>query len=139
MSILSALKAKGAKGKNIEEAIKTLPSSGGGDNKSDVLYVNALDAGGNKISDPSHTFAEICNAYDSGKMIFLRLMYIPVEYGGLHRCSIIPLVNLYSDQFEWREVKINSNNGENSASYVYCKCDNNDEWTLTKGSVRIYS
>ena len=43
MSILSALKAKGAKGKNIEEAVKTLPIGGG--SGGGVLVVNVTTEG----------------------------------------------------------------------------------------------
>ena len=43
MSILSALKARGAKGKNIEEAVKTLPIGGG--SGGGVLVVNATMEG----------------------------------------------------------------------------------------------
>lgn len=57
MSILSALKAKGAKGKNIEEAVKTLPANESG---SGVLFVNAIPDGQKAVLD--HTWKEIHDA-----------------------------------------------------------------------------
>ena len=58
MSILSALKARGAKGKNIEEAVKTLPIGGG--SGGGVLVVNATTEGQTKTFD--HTWQEIHDA-----------------------------------------------------------------------------
>ena len=62
MSILSALKAKGAKGKNIEEAVKTLPIGGG--SGGGVLVVNTTTEGQTTTLDK--TWHEIDTAYKGG-------------------------------------------------------------------------
>lgn len=66
MSILSALKTKGAKGNNIEEAVKTLPIGGGSDNVLTVIF-SSEDSGITYTADK--TFSEICEALNN---------YIPV-------------------------------------------------------------
>lgn len=58
MSILSALKAKGAKGRNIEEAVKTLPIGGG--SGGGVLVVNGTIDGNTMTLDK--TWQEIHDA-----------------------------------------------------------------------------
>lgn len=69
MSILSALKTKGAKGNNIEEAVKTLPI--GGRSGSEAFFVTlTMDERGNFSSDK--TYAEIKQAYDSKVPMFVR-------------------------------------------------------------------
>lgn len=85
MSILSALKAKGAKGKNIEEAVKTLPMSGGSGGDGDIFYVNVTATQPGSLN-PSvkcyafytdvvldKTYSEIVAAIDEGKSVVLKL------------------------------------------------------------------
>lgn len=59
MSILSALKSKGAKGKNIEEAVKTLPVGGGVDGVTRI-YLGKVQAyaQADKISQTGINFAK---------------------------------------------------------------------------------
>ena len=66
MSILSALKTKGAKGNNIEEAVKTLPIGGGSDNVFLVNYVY-----GDSTDTLDKTYAEIKDAFLNGKSIIV--------------------------------------------------------------------
>lgn len=66
MSILSALKTKGAKGNNIEEAVKTLPIGGGSNNAFLVNYVY-----GDSTDTLDKTFAEIKDAFLNGKSIIV--------------------------------------------------------------------
>lgn len=69
MSILSALKTKGAKGNNIEEAVKTLPI-GGGSGDGAFFVTITMDGQGGFHSDK--TFAEIKQAYDSKVPMYVR-------------------------------------------------------------------
>lgn len=69
MSILSALKTKGAKGNNIEEAVKTLPI--GGENSDGAFFVTiTMDDQGGFHSDK--TYAEIKQAYNSKVPMYVR-------------------------------------------------------------------
>lgn len=49
MSILGALKARGAKGKNIEEAVKTLPIGGGSGGELETIKIATWNGGGGQI------------------------------------------------------------------------------------------
>lgn len=77
MSILSALKARGAKGKNIEEAVKTLPIGGGGGN-SQLMMVNVEVEGTPgmaityQVTDCDKTFNEIKAAMESSQAVFVK-------------------------------------------------------------------
>lgn len=66
MSILSALKAKGAKGNNIEEAVKTLPIGGsdGGGAGTFFITITKDDKTGDYKADKS--FDEVYEAYATG-------------------------------------------------------------------------
>lgn len=64
MSILSALKSRGAKGKNIEEAVKTLPIGGG--SGGGVLVVNGTIDGATMTLDK--TWQEI---HDAGTVVLI--------------------------------------------------------------------
>ena len=76
MSILSALKTKGAKGNNIEEAVKTLPI--GGENSDGAFFVTlTMDELGNFSSDKTYT--EIKQAYDSEASMYVRAN---ISFGG---------------------------------------------------------
>lgn len=78
MSILSALKAKGAKGKSIEEAIKTLPTGGGDGGNSQIMMVNVEVEGipgmalTYVVTDCDKTFNEIKTAMESSKAVFVK-------------------------------------------------------------------
>lgn len=50
MSILSALKARGAKGKNIEEAVKTLPIGGGSGGELETIKIATWSGGGGQLT-----------------------------------------------------------------------------------------
>lgn len=77
MSILSALKTKGAKGNNIEEAVKTLPI--GGESSNEAFFVTiTMDGQGGFHSDK--TYAEIKQAYNSKVPMYVRAD-IPTVYG----------------------------------------------------------
>lgn len=81
MSILSALKAKGAKGKNIEEAIKTLPSGGGGDGTVFVANIFAVSADGSAYTATSDkTYAEVLTAYEAGKFVIFKVKRQVADY-----------------------------------------------------------
>ena len=60
MSILGALKKRGAKGKNIEEAVKTLPLGGGG--SSDILVINSTYDEQTQTETLDKTWQEIWDA-----------------------------------------------------------------------------
>ena len=60
MSILSALKARGAKGKNIEEAVKTLPI--GGESGGGILVVGATYDEQTDVTTLDKTWQEIYDA-----------------------------------------------------------------------------
>ena len=79
MSILSALKTKGAKGNNIEEAVKTLPIGGGSDNALTVI-LSTEDSGMTYTADK--TFSEIYEALNN---------YIPVFGYSCGDGNIIPI------------------------------------------------
>ena len=83
MSILSALKAKGAKGKNIEEAVKTLPLGGGGGGNAPLIC--AYD------SDNSHIdkkVGEIKSALDAGQNVYYNNSPDGISYNILQQFSI---------------------------------------------------
>ena len=69
MSILSALKTKGAKGNNIEEAVKTLPIGGG---SGDGAFFVTITMDGQGVFHSDKTFAEIKQAYDSKVPMYVR-------------------------------------------------------------------
>ena len=74
MSILSALKAKGAKGKNIEEAVKTLPIGGGSD--SSIVIANVeIDTSNNNAVTCDKTYDELLELYNSGKIIVASILF----------------------------------------------------------------
>ena len=67
MSILSALKTKGAKGNNIEEAVKTLPIGGGGasTNHFEIVFSTADWS----AWSADKTYTELSDAITSGKIV----------------------------------------------------------------------
>lgn len=71
MSILSALKTKGAKGNNIEEAVKTLPvgNSGGGNL---VISETIEESDNNTIHTLNVTFNDMANAIKDGNFLVIQ-------------------------------------------------------------------
>lgn len=72
MSILSALKTKGAKGNNIEEAVKTLPIGGGSGGGNLVLSETVEpmpDGSSGEIHTLNATFNDMVDAIQSGKLL----------------------------------------------------------------------
>lgn len=66
MSILSALKKKGAKGKNIEECIKTLPIGSGSDTNTQIINIS------NKmrvVNDKGEV--DVASIYKTGNLAFI--------------------------------------------------------------------
>lgn len=86
MSILSALKAKGAKGKNIEEAVKTLPLNGGGSDNSIVIANVEIDDSNNNAVTCDKTYDELLELYNSGKIIIASILVA----GSYFRCFMAP-------------------------------------------------
>lgn len=74
MSILSALKARGAKGKNIEEAVKTLPI-GGGSGGGNVVIIDATAV----LNDTTWEVTSFGSSYNELKELILAKKYIVVR------------------------------------------------------------
>ena len=94
MSILSALKAKGAKGKNIEEAVKTLPL--GGSSGDGALIVTATSDSDLLVLDK--TYNEIKNAWLSGKTVIVEYssIYEDPDYGKIYN-QYSQIYDVYED------------------------------------------
>ena len=98
MSILSALKARGAKGKNIEEAIKTLPSGGGSEGEIFIGHATFEKVSGESseftVSEIDTTYNELKDVIDAGIPCFI-VVTMPLNYPGaptsyaLFTCSFI--------------------------------------------------
>ena len=116
MSILSALKARGAEGKNIEEAVKTLPIGGGsGDNYLWVHLTTTDPNGETYTADVSRT--EIMEAMTNQTPVFATLLYVAngiITFGGTFGVGFIsgqlvfyvePSKSVYSlpqgDEYTW--------------------------------------
>lgn len=101
MSILSALKTKGAKGNNIEEAVKTLPVGGGCGGGNLVLSETVEpmpDGSASEIHTLNVTFNDMFNAIQSGKLLVVpRYEY---EEGEVGLSETYYLQILYENEFQ---------------------------------------
>lgn len=109
-------------------------SSGGGNDES-IFIIKGLYSG-NTISNPSKTFEEMLEAYNSGKLLVFRYLNIPEEYG--NQASWLYLDKYYQydtdeDYFAFKNVSvdISANNQDIVIEQRTITCNRLNQWTST--------
>ena len=109
----------------IIDDISTVSSPGGSDPNDVIFVVKVLT--GSPPTNPSATFEEMLNAMNSGKLLVLKYLNIPEEYGNQFDCYHF---YSYYDYGQSSSTGISFAYIKNKTQHVI-KCNINDEWTIT--------
>lgn len=110
--------------------IKTAGTSSGGGAASDILVVSVL-YDSTTPSNPSHTYAEMLDAYNNGKFIVCKYLQMPEEYG--KQAEFLPLKSYYdsSNVFTFNVLFIDST----SIKEYRITCNSSNVWTYAHRTI----
>lgn len=93
------------------------------------LMVKALSST-DGVENPTHTYEEMLEAYNSGRYIVLKLLMMPEEYG--KQAEFLPLASYYdgSNVFTFSLLVLNGNVVKSQK----VTCDSSNTWTYTQAT-----